>query len=1100
MTNSEENNGDEQFLIVGIGASAGGIQALKGFFAQVPRDSGMAYVVILHMSPEHESRLAEILQVTTEIPVTQVRERVKVEPNQVYVIPPTQNLAMTDGHLDLTSRIGIEERRSPVDLFFRTLAATNEDRAVSVILSGSGSDGSIGIKRIKEHGGAAFVQDPQEAEYTDMPRNAIATGMVDHVLPVAEIPAKIISYKDHVGVVQPPKPGAAKADERALLEIFTQLRLRTGHDFSNYKRSTIQRRIDRRMGVREIPDLPAYSSYLREQPEEVQALLKDLLMSVTNFFRDHESIQTLGSKVIPQILESKTPGDSVRIWVAGCATGEEAYSLAILFAEHMGGGGASPTLQVFATDLDEQSVRFAREGHYKNSDVADLSPERLERFFHREVSGYRVRRELRESVLFAVHNVIKDPPFSHLDLISCRNLLIYLNRVAQKRVMQVAHFALNPGGHLFLGASESIEGALDLFTVVDKDHHIYRSRPVTTRGIPIPEVQFKLRTTPFVAKDKAAQETRALEIISNADLHQRLLEQYAPPSIIVNEEFDIIHLSQRAGQFLEIIGGELSQNLLRLAREGIRLELRTALYQAVHDRTNVEARGLKVATEHGTKTVNLLVRPVFQAEDSTSGLILVLFEEANPSQVALPTVLAAADEPISRRLEGDLVHLKAQLRATVEQHEIQQEELRASNEELQAMNEELRSTAEEVETSREELQSVNEELTTVNQELKIKIDEVSLANSNFKNLMNSTNIATIFLDRSLRIRQFTPTAKDTFNLIPSDIGRPLLDITSKVKVDHLIAQMETVMSKLETVEQEVKTPDDRSFLMRLSPYRTLDDRIDGLVMTLVDVTEQARAAEMLNRIGEELEIKVKARTAELGLANESLLSEIQSKQRTEQSRLKLLEQLVNAQEDERRRIARDLHDQLGQQLTALRLQLESLREKTQQIAPAVVNEIEKIVNQLDADVDFLAWEVRPIALDDLGLETALENYLSQWSRHHGISVEFHSRGLGEQRLAREIESNFYRIAQEALNNCAKHAKCKQADIIVERRGDNAVLIIEDNGAGFDTPIDDPSGRAMGLLGMSERATLMGGTFEVESTPGKGTTVFVRVPLTAPGDA
>ncbi|HEX4899937.1 MAG TPA: CheR family methyltransferase, partial [Pyrinomonadaceae bacterium] len=900
--------------------------------------------------------------------------------------------------------------------------------------------------------------------------------------------------KEHVGVVQPPEAGTLKADEQALLDIFTQLRLRTGHDFSNYKRSTILRRIERRMGLREIPGLPAYGNYIREHPPEVQALMKDLLISVTNFFRDPEAVKSLDSKIIPLILEHKNPGESVRVWVAGCATGEEAYSLAMLFAEHIGAESTGTKLQVFATDLDEQSIRIARDGHYKDSEVADLSPVRLERFFHREVDGYRVRRELRESVLFAVHNVIKDPPFSHLDLISCRNLLIYLNRLAQKRVLEVAHFALNPWGHLFLGASESIESANDLFTVVDKDHHIYRSRPVPSRAVPVPEVSFKLREPPLTAREKFP-DARALERLSYADLHQRLLEQYAPPSIIINQEYDIVHLSERAGQFLQIIGGEPSQNLLRLARPGMRLELRTALHQAVHNATNVEARGLKVATDQGIKTVNLIVRPVLGAEDSTSGLILVLFEETNPQQVsAPPSELAVADEPLSRRLEDELVHLKGQLRATVEQYEIQQEELRASNEELQAMNEELRSAAEELETSKEELQSVNEELTTVNQELKIKIDEVSLANNNFQNLMNSTNIATIFLDRNLRVRQFTPTAKEIFNLIPSDVGRPLLDITSKVKVDHLMSQMDTVMTHLETVEQEVKSLDDRSFMMRLSPYRTLDNQVDGLVITLVDVTERARAAEIVRRVGEELEIKVRERTAELALSNEALRSEIQEKERSEAARRRLLEQLVNAQEEERRRLARDLHDQLGQQLTALRLKLESLRAMKKGNAPATIDEIQRIVNQLDADVDFLAWEVRPIALDELGLEMALANYANQWSSHFNIAAEFHSRGLDDNRLPPEIESNFYRIAQEALNNCAKHSQCQHADIIVERHHHHAVLIIEDDGVGFDTQPEIQALRAMGILGMRERAVLMGGTFEIESTPGKGTTVFVRVPL------
>lgn len=411
VTKEKLNDG---FLIVGLGASAGGIQALREFFMQVPEDSDIAYVVILHMSPEHESKLAEILQSSSLIPVTQVRERVKVVPNHVYVIPPNQNLAMTDGHLALTDMIGAEERRSPVDLFFRTLAEANEDRGVSVILSGTGANGSIGMKRIKEYGGVAFVQDPIEAEYSDMPRNAIATGMADYVLPVAEIPAKIISYKQHIGSVQIPEPAekVPKTDEQALLDIFTQLRVRTGHDFSNYKRGTVLRRIERRLGLRELPGLPDYARFLREQPMEVHALMKDLLISVTNFFRDPDSIEALQRNIIPKIFEGKDSTEPIRVWVAGCATGEEAYSLAMLLSEHATQDNVAPNLQVFATDLDQDAIHIAREGYYKDPEVADISPERLRRFFTREADGYRVRRELRESILFAVHNVIKDPPFS----------------------------------------------------------------------------------------------------------------------------------------------------------------------------------------------------------------------------------------------------------------------------------------------------------------------------------------------------------------------------------------------------------------------------------------------------------------------------------------------------------------------------------------------------------------------------------------------------------------------------------------------------------------------------------------------------------------
>jgi two-component system, chemotaxis family, CheB/CheR fusion protein len=1089
---------DEQFLIVGLGASAGGIHALKSFFTEVPKDSGMAYVVILHMSPEHESKLADILQTTSPIPVTQVRERTKVEPNQVYVIPPNQRLAMADGHLELKSIIGVEERRSPVDLFFRTLAESNEDRSVSVILSGTGANGSMGLKRVKEHGGVAFVQDPDEAEYTDMPRNAIATGMVDYVLPVAEIPAKIISYKDRIGSVEAfesPTKGF-KTDEQALIEIFTHLRRRTGHDFSNYKRATILRRIGRRLSLQELPGLSQYADYVQEHPEEVQALMKDLLISVTNFFRDPEAIAALVEKALPRIFETYSD-KLLRVWIPGCATGEEAYSLAMVFSEYALRIGSAANVQLFATDLDEEAVQIAREGYYTEAEVADLSPERLRRFFNRDAAGYRVRRELRELVLFAVHNVLKDPPFSHLDLVSCRNLLIYLNRTAQTRVMEILHFALNPGGHLFLGAAESAEGLTDLFSIVDKDNHIYRSRPVGPRPFPIPEIGFQPSLGLTVDKKKKPHEYQALERLSYGDLHQRLLEQYGPPSLIVNEHYDIVHLSNRAGLYLQLSGGEPSHNLLKLAREELRLSLRTALYQAVQDGINVDVHGLEVATDQGLKTINLMVRPVLREEDATRGYILVIFEEADQEEVAKTSQpLHTSHEPISVQLEQELIQAKAQLRTTVEQYEVQQEEVRASNEELQATNEELRSTVEELETSKEELQSVNEELFTVNQELKIKIEELSHANNNFQNLINSTNIGTIFLDRAFRVRQFTPSARETFNLIPSDLGRPLLDITSKVDLGDLQKDMEVVLRNLQPRERLVLTLEQATYILRIAPYRTLDDKIEGLVITLVDITAQRQAEEEVKTVYSELESRVQKRTTELTTSNRALRVEIADRARSEEARQLLLKDLVRAQEDERQRLARDLHDHLGQRLTTLRLRIESLKDPRTR-TPATPDELEEIVKLLDADVDFLAWELRPIALDELGLDTALANFARQWSEHFDAKAEFHTRGIDEQRLPPEIESNLYRIAQEALNNCAKHAKCTHASIILERRDHHVLLIVEDNGAGFDVSSQINSTSNMGLMSMRERTALMGGTFDIESTPTTGTTIFVRVNL--PGD-
>jgi two-component system CheB/CheR fusion protein len=1222
---------------VGLGASAGGIRAFKEFFASVPAKSGMAYVVILHLSPEHESRLAEVLQVSAQVPVTQVTEAVRIEADHVYVIPPNKSLSMLDGSLRLSDVTRVEERRAPVDIFFRTLGESHHSRAVCVVLSGTGADGSMGLKRVKECGGLAIVQDPAEAEYADMPRHSMATALVDFVLPVAEMPAKIAAYKDQLKSIDLPvdPQDRTATDEQALVHIFTQMRMRTGHDFSNYKRATVLRRIERRLAVNELSDLTAYAAFLRAHADEARALLKDLLISVTNFFRDPEAFDALARDVVPKLFAGKGAGDQVRVWAAGCATGEEAYSVAMLLAEQAETLAQPPGLQVFATDIDEDAIASAREGWYTINDAADVSSERLRRFFSKDRDGFRVRRELREMVLFAHHNVIKDPPFSHLDLVSCRNLLIYLNRPAQEQIMNVFHFALRPGGFLFLGGSEAA-GEADLFALVDKEQHIYQGRTATPRVAPhlAPLSSPALRAAGVGAtRAEAGQVSQAQERLSYLDLHHRLLEEYGPPSVLVNENHKVVHLSERAGRFMQIAGGEPTRDLFKIARPELRVELRSALFQAAQRRTNVEAPGLRVRLDGQEVAVNLVVRPVLRDDDTARGFFLVLFEEARDGAEATraksPSEFVRPPDPAARQLEDEIIHLKAQLRSTVEQHEVQQEELRASNEELQAVNEELRSSAEELETSKEELQSVNEELTTVNQELKIKIEELSQANNDFRNLMNSTDIGTLFLDRSLRVKLFTPRARDIFNLIPSDAGRPLLDLTNRLSDDRLINDIEQVLDRLQTVEREVQARDGRWYVMTLLPYRTTEDRIEGVIITFVDITRhkeaearviaseqrlhllvesvkdyaifamtpdgrvdywnagaervfgfdekeiigrpsaliftpedrergvpelemetarregraaderwhvrkdgsrfyasgvmtairqdgelrgfakiarnltsQQRADEELRRAHDDLEARVGARTDELRQTVELMLAEVKERSAAEVRARGLVGQLVTAQEDERRRISRDLHDQLGQQLTALRLKLASHKQRcgADEGMCAEIEELQTLAERIDAEVDFLAWELRPSALDDLGLSTALVNFAEEWSKHYSVPAEVHVGGMDGARLAPQVETCLYRITQEALNNAAKYAQAARVEIILERRDGDAVLVIEDDGVGFDLAeaVEGEGGRGLGLVGMRERAALLGGSLDIETEPGKGTTIFARVPVAQPG--
>jgi two-component system CheB/CheR fusion protein len=851
-------------MLVGLGASAGGVEALMQFFGLMPDDTGMAFVVVLHLSPEHESRLAEVLRTKTGMPVEQVTEPVRVEPNRVYVIPPDKNLYMSDGHIRLAERGQEDGHPAPVDLFFRTLADNYRDRAVAVVLSGAGADGSVGVRRIKEEGGVTIAQEPGEAEHAQMPRAAVETGAVDFVLPVAAMPERLASLHrnaDHIQLPSPEEP-PPNIDEDALREVLGLLRVRTRHDFSDYKRSTLLRRLERRMQVTETENIPDYLAHVREHPEELLGLLDDLLISVTNFFRDREAFDQLETEVAPALLAGKGAGEQVRVWVAGCATGEEAYSLAMLLAESAARHSRPPAVQVFASDIDENALGRAREGVYPEAIAADVSPERLKRFFDREGQYYRVKRELRELVLFAPHNVLRDPPFSKLDLVSCRNLLIYINRQTQERVLEIFHFALRPGGHLFLGSSETAEGMPGLFAPVDKKHRLFRrlDLPAAYRGAP---------ALPVVGRWEARSATAfrtplpgaGVEPPSFGELHYYTLEALGPPSVLVNAEYDIVHASEQAGRFLRFPGREPSRNLLAAAHPDLQLELRSLLLKAAQ--TGGASRDVAVQLDGARRTVRVGVRPVaFQR--LAPGFLLVVFEEL-PEPAASQTPERPGDgagaepaaevgeglEPVVRQLEEEMQRMREQLRATVEMYETQAEEFKAANEELQPMNEELRSASEELETGKEELQSVNEELTTVNAELKERVEEVGRANSDLQNLMHATQIGTLFLDRALHIKRYTPGMQEFFNLIPGDVGRPFAHLTHRLDYAGLVEDAEAVLKTLHSVERETGTREGRFFLVRLIPYRTTDDRIDGVVITFVDITERKAAEERLSESEEQ---------------------------------------------------------------------------------------------------------------------------------------------------------------------------------------------------------------------------------------------------------
>ena len=862
-----------EFPVVGIGASAGGIQALLTLFEHMPNDCGMAFVVIMHLSPKHESNIDKILQNVTKMPVLQVTQPVAIERDHVYVIPPALDLSMNDGYLRLQQP---ERERGPqvaIDLFFRALADVHHNHAVGVVLSGSGADGSVGLSRIKEQGGVTLAQAPEDAEYDSMPNSAIETGMVDIVLPAAEMPQRLVELSQNLQILlarkDPLSPLSeieqkdlpeghveyaqahtqSKPNELALREILAALRARTGHDFRHYKQATVLRRIERRMQVNALRDMPSYARHLQSHPEETPALLADMLIGVTNFFRDREAFEALERDIIPALFEQKQGADdkSLRVWSAACSTGEEAYSLGMLLVDQaeVSGVRGDIQLQVFATDIDDRALETARAGIYPEAIITDVPPTRLRQYFVKEQNHFRMQKELRERILFARHNILRDPPFSRLDLISCRNLMIYLDRDIQIEVLRMFHFALNPGGYLFLGSSETADACSQLFTPVDKKNRIYRAKDVgsSLRRAPAgPFKGFALSTPP---RPPLHEPYRRNKKFSFADVHQRALEQYAPPSVIVNHEAEIVHMSDKAGSFLRYVGGEPSLNLTTLIHPQLRLELRTALYQATHTGKSVEARRVRLERDGRDFYVNMVVRP-FRDNEAGSEYMLVLFDEVEACMDSSMLEHPDTKDSVLTQLEAELQQTKEQLQVTMEHSETSTEELRASNEELQAINEELRSATEELETSKEELQSINEELTTVNFELKTKVDETSKINDDLQNLISSTDIATVFVDRKMRIKWFTPRAREIFNVIGNDAGRSLLDITHRLNYPLLHKDAAEAFGELHLVEREVSNRDgDRWYLARFLPYRTLDDRIQGAVLTFIDITDRRRAEAQL---------------------------------------------------------------------------------------------------------------------------------------------------------------------------------------------------------------------------------------------------------------
>ena len=832
--------------VVAIGASAGGLEAFQELFRHMPADTGYAFVLIQHLSPRHETLIPELLAPLTPMPVRTVEDETLIHSNHVYVMPPHGTLTIDDCVLYLSRPARTRGRRSPIDRFFRSLAEDQEDEAVAIILSGTGTDGALGLKAVKERGGLTLVQAPETARYDSMPRGAVLTGAADSILAVEQMPARLVEHLRRVRDGQGGNPERFREEIAGHLgKICAILRRETGHDFRHYKQSTLVRRVRRRMSEASAASVYAYVESLNHEPKEVEQLFRDLLISVTHFFRDVEAFDLLAAKVIPRLFEGKDADGFVRVWVPGCATGEEAYSLAILLREHMAGLAAPPKVQVFATDIDAQALETARQALYPEGIAGQISPQRLERFFVRHGNMYQVSREIRDLCLFSLHNLIGDPPFSRLDLVSCRNLLIYLESDLQKKVIALCHYALRPGGFLFLGPSEMVAGQPELFRTLDKKHRLFQSRDTDTRppfSFPLSE-RGRLGIRPSEDSHRRGVPPRQQEVARTFETI--LLESYAPACVVVNEWGDIIYFSPRTGRYLEPPSGTPTVNVIDMARKGLRLDVRTALHKAANSRVQIVHENVAFELDGGMHRVNVVVRPMPELGEDP-GLFMVVFQEVvtllgeAPPEWEPGTILG--DDPMVRRLEAELRSTKDHLQATLEELESSNEELVSSNEELLSMNEELQSANEELQTSKEELQSVNEELETVNAELKKKLEELDGANGDLQNLLRSTRIATVFVDRELRIKKFTPAAVEIFRLIDGDIGRPIADIVPRFSGGDLAGDIREVLRTLAPRERQVFIEEGEAwYLLRVLPYRTVEDAIDGVVLTFLDISALKQA-------------------------------------------------------------------------------------------------------------------------------------------------------------------------------------------------------------------------------------------------------------------
>lgn len=814
----------------------------------MPEDSGLAFVLVPHLDPSHQSLMVELLTRQTDMPVCEAHDDMAIAPNHVYVIPPAKYLSIEAGKLKLSKPPQQSRIETAIDHFLRSLAEDQKERAMGIVLSGTSSHGSTGLQAIKANGGMTMVQDPDTAEYEAMPRNAIDTGIVDYVLPPEEMPAMLMRYAQHAyvsGAWEPLEP--AQTDLEQLNRLLGQLKARTRHDFRHYRKNMIMRRVQRRMGLNQIDELRDYGEFLRHNPDEARNLVRDLLIGVTGFFREPEAYRVLEQRVVSPWLERKDSNTPIRIWIPGCSTGEEAYSIAMLLIEKFGDAHISLNLQIFATDIDEAALEIARLGKYPISIEADIEAERLHRFFTQSTSHYQVNKQVREQVVFAAQNLISDAPFSKLDLISCRNLLIYLEPEVQRKVVSLFHFALNDDGYLFLGSSETVGRNIDLFKTVSKKWRIFRRIGPTRREIvDFPISSGYLRngiSQPGLRQRHGSQQIDLAELTS-----RHLLKDYAPASVLINRKYEALYFQGSTGDFLETPTGQPTSNLMAMARQGLQTKLRAACHRALSEDQTISDLSARVKRDGKWYPCNIRVKPIHEPRQA-EGLMLVTFQPRAILETAeLDTENNFEESSLVRQLEYELKATRDDLQSTIEDLESSNEELKASNEEIMSMNEELQSANEELETSKEELQSLNEELSTVNSQLQDKVEELDKAHNDMTNLLDSAEVATLFLDTGFCIRQFTPALGRLMGLLESDRGRKISTFATDFSGEELLQDASQVLERLTTLENSFSTGDGRHFLRRIQPYRTADNRIEGLVVTFIDISEHVAAEKQSRRL------------------------------------------------------------------------------------------------------------------------------------------------------------------------------------------------------------------------------------------------------------